>query len=168
MAFRKLDLDHFSLNPFSSIGKEWMLLSAGSEENWNTMTVSWGSLGVLWGKNAATCYVRPQRYTHEFMEKEDSFTLSLLKDGHRDALALCGKMSGREGDKAAAAGLTPVFIEGHPTFEEAKLVIVCKKMAKGKFEPELMIDSGILDQYYSMNDYHEIYYGEILGIYTKD
>ena len=97
-----------------------MLLTAGTKDKFNTMTASWGGAGIFWGKPAVTCYIRPQRYTKEFIDKEELFSVSFLKDGHRDALKLCGSVSGRDHDKIKEAGLTPVFIDGVPAFEEAE------------------------------------------------
>ena len=95
MSFKEIKPEELNFNPFTRIGSDWMLLTAGTEDKFNTMTASWGGAGVFWGKPAVTCYIRPQRYTKEFIDKEELFSVSFLKDGHRDALKLCGSVSGR-------------------------------------------------------------------------
>ena len=108
MSFKEIKPEELNFNPFTRIGSDWMLLTAGTKDKFNTMTASWGGAGVFWGKPAVTCYIRPQRYTKEFIDKEELFSVSFFKDGHRDALKLCGSVSGRDHDKIKEAGLTPV------------------------------------------------------------
>ena len=104
--FIEIDPTTLQNNPFQMLGRDWALVTVSDPDTGkvNTMTVSWGAMGVLWGKNTVTIYIRPQRYTHQFLEKTGHFTLSFY-DGMRDALTLCGRTSGRDGDKIAAAGL---------------------------------------------------------------
>ena len=105
-----------------------MLITAGNEEKCNTMTASWGGVGIMWGKNAVTTYIRPQRYTKEFVDANDTFTISFFDESYRKALNICGSVSGRDKDKIKEAGLTPYFVDGTAAFEEANLILVCKKM----------------------------------------
>ena len=164
MGFSKIMPVDMKGNVFDLIGNRWMLLTAGDKDNLNTMTVSWGGLGVLWGANVATCYVRPQRYTKEFVEREDYFTLSVYGAEFKKQLAICGSKSGREIDKVSECGFTPVFAEcGAPYFEEAELVIVCRKLYFSDFEPENFLDEKIEDCY-EEDDYHRMYIGEIVEI----
>lgn len=93
---KKINIAEQSFNPFELIGKDWMLISAGTAEKWNTMTASWGGVGVMWGKPSATCYIRQSRYTKTFVDDSEFFTLTVLKDGCRDALNLLGSKSGRD------------------------------------------------------------------------
>ncbi len=95
----KVDVKSLKLNPFTAIGEDWLLLTAGNKDNANTMTASWGGMGVLWGKNVVTVYVRPQRFTYQFMENSDYFTVAFFDESWRGALKLCGSKSGREVDK---------------------------------------------------------------------
>ena len=95
MAFKEIKIEELSFNPFTKIAKEWMLITAGDEEKSNTMTASWGGLGIMWGKNVATAYIRPQRYTKEFVDNSDTFTLSFLSEEYRKALSVCGTISGK-------------------------------------------------------------------------
>ena len=164
MGFSKVLPVDMDGNVFDLIGNRWMLLTAGDKNKLNTMTVSWGGLGVLWGVNVATCYVRPQRYTKEFIEKEDYFTLSVYGDEYKKQLAICGSKSGREIDKTAECGFTPAFAEcGAPYYEEAELVIVCRKLYFSDFEPKNFLDGKIKD-WYEPDDYHRMYIGEIVEI----
>ncbi len=160
MSFKEISFKEVKENVVKLINDDWALVTAGDEKNFNTMTVSWGSIGELWFKDVATIYIRPQRYTKEFLDKKDCFTISFYPESQKDALKLCGAKSGRVVDKVKETGLTPVFDEEAPYFNEAKLVLVCKKMAVSKFEPENFIDESIMDTY-SQKDFHYIYYGEI-------
>ena len=108
MSFKRIAPEELRVNPFSMIGKEWMLITAGTVSDCNTMTASWGGLGVIWGKPSATVYIRQSRYTKEFVDREERFTISVFDEAYRPALNLCGKVSGRDCDKIKEAGLTPV------------------------------------------------------------
>ena len=159
---KKIDVKSLQDNVFSLIGDRWMLITAGTAERCNTMTASWGGAGVFWGKPAVTCYIRPQRYTKEFIDKEELFSVSFLKDGHRDALKLCGSVSGRDHDKIKETGLTPVFIDGVPAFEEADTILICRKMYRTSMNPADFIDKGADSKFYPEKDYHDMYIAEIV------
>ena len=165
MAFTKINIAEQSFNPFEKIGKQWMLISAGTANSWNTMTASWGGVGVIWGKPSATCYIRHSRYTKEFVDKSEYFTLTFLKDGHRDALSLLGSESGRDMDKMHDSGLTSIFVDGQPAFEEAELVLVCRKRCKSEIAPEDILQQEIIDNNYADRDFHTMYIGEIVAAY---
>lgn len=165
MAFTKINIAEKTFNPFELIGKQWMLISAGTVKQWNTMTASWGGVGVIWGKPSVTCYIRQSRYTKEFVDENEYFTLSFLKDGYRDVLNRMGSKSGREIDKMHDSGLTPVFVDGQPAFEEASLVLVCRKRCAGKIEPEQILHDETLEKWYGDKDYHSMYIGEIVAAY---
>ena len=153
-------------DPFTLIGKEKLLLAAGRREHWNTMTASWGTVGVLWNKNVLSAVIRPQRYTYEFFEREDYFTATVLRSGMEDAYRICGTKSGRDCDKVALAGLTP-YLEGEAiTFEEARIAIVCKKIYVQDLDPAGFIDSRIND-HYPLKDYHRLYCGEIVDVLCR-
>jgi flavin reductase (DIM6/NTAB) family NADH-FMN oxidoreductase RutF len=128
------------------------------------MTVSWGSFGTIWAKPFAMCVVRPQRYTSEFMEKYDNFTLCSFPEAHRDPLEILGSQSGREMDKVRASGLTPqaATAVSSPIYAEAELVIECKKIYFQDLDPKGFLASYIAPCY--KNDYHRMYFGEILAI----
>ncbi|MBR6790301.1 MAG: flavin reductase family protein [Oscillospiraceae bacterium] len=154
-------------NPFAMLDDQWALVTAADGESANPMTVSWGGLGVIWNKPVATVYIRPQRYTHDLIEKEDLFTISFYGAECRDALKLCGTRSGRDLDKAAEAGLTPVREDGFCYYAEAELVLCCRKIYKDRIRPEgiLSDDDG---KCYPMKDYHDVYFGEIVRVLVKD
>ena len=165
--FEKMDPKNLDQNVFSLIGDRWMLITAGTQEKCNTMTASWGGLGVLWGKPVATVYIRPQRYTLEFVEREDSFSLCFFGEEYRKALSLCGSKSGREIDKVKECGFTVVTAEGAPYFEEADLVLVCKKAYWQDMDPTHFLDGEIDGKWYPQKDYHRIFIGEIVEVLRK-
>ena len=158
-------------NTFELIGKQWMLITAGSKSRFNTMTASWGGLGVLWNKNVATIYVRPSRYTHEFLLQHDRVTLTFLPESCRNALRICGSKSGRDSDKVAEAGLTPIPLEsGAMTFGEARLVLDCRKLYVARMAKEDFTDSAVFDQWYAHPDeggLHTVCILEIENVYTN-
>jgi len=160
--------ERFVACPHDVWNNRWFLLTCGSFEKgeFNTMTVSWGSMGTLWNKPFVQVVVRPSRFTFQFMEKFNSFTLSVLPESYREALQLLGSRSGRDGDKIEEAGLTPIpsgKIEA-PGFSEAELIIECKKIYFDDMEPHHFLDSETIT-HYPERDYHRIYYGEIITIY---
>lgn len=173
--FAEKNIREFPGTPFDRIGKGWMLITAGDVENdsgnWNTMTASWGGLGVLWRKDVAFMFVRPSRYSSGFVNSASLFTLSFFDETHRDVLNICGENSGREIDKAEAAGLTPVFfsegpVDGAVSFKEARDIIICKKIYAHDFDPELFLDESI-EAIYHGRDYHRMFIGEIVGYRTR-
>ena len=167
--FKRTDPKTLNQNVFSAIGTQWMLITAGTGAHCNTMTASWGGLGVLWGKNVATVYIRPQRYTYEFMENSGWFTLSFFGEEYRKALNLCGSRSGRDMDKIAACGFTVASgAGGAPYFAEAELVLVCKKLYWQDLDPAHFLDPDIDRANYPGRDYHRMYIGEIAEALVKD
>ena len=164
---KPVDVHEISENVFSLIGKQWMLITAGTAEHCNTMTASWGGLGVLWGAPAATCYIRPQRYTKEFVDREEYFTLTFFPEEYRKALSLCGSKSGREIDKVKECGFTVKTAScGAPYFEEAQLVLVCRKRFAQAMDPN-NIPQEIKEKWYPQKDYHTMYIGEIVEVLKK-
>lgn len=167
MSFIEISPSELSQNVFDMIGKQWMLVTAGNEQHYNTMTASWGGVGVMWNKNVATTVIRPQRYTFEFIEKSETFTLSFLPEEYREALAICGSKSGRDIDKAKETGLTPVGFEDHVYFEQAEMVFVCRELYKADLTPDGFIDKTIIEQAYPGHDFHRAYIGEIIRVLKK-
>lgn len=161
MSMKEINVKELSFNPFTMIGDEWMLVTAGDEKKYNTMTASWGGVGVMWGKNVVSAVIRPQRYTRVFMEAEEYFTLSVYDGQYRPALSLCGSKSGRDIDKAKETGLTPVFGEKAPYFAEAKLVLVCRKLYVQQMDPASFVDGSCDTKWYPNKDYHYQYVAEI-------
>ncbi|GHV25581.1 flavin reductase [Spirochaetia bacterium] len=168
----------FPGTPFARIGDEWTLITAGSvrtgksvtadKGNWNTMTASWGSLGVLWGKDVAFIFIRPVRHTFEFANANPLFTLSFFDKSYHKALAVCGAKSGRDIDKAAETGITPiVFKDGSIGFKEATEVITCRKLYTQDFDPSKFLEPWIDTECYPQKDYHRMYVGEITSLRVR-
>lgn len=159
------------LKPFSSIGHDWMLITAGSgiaRSEWNTMTASWGGFGVFWNRRTVSCVIRPTRHTFPFVERETLVTFSFFESSMKKALQVCGSTTGADTDKAEAAGLTPVLLEkGAVGFAEARLNLVCRKIYSQDIDPSSFIDPE-LDRNYPEKDYHRMYICEILRVYQSE
>lgn len=164
---QEIKLSEVSLNPFDLIGKEWFLLTSGTPEHYNTMTAGWGTVGFNWGKPVFNCFVRPQRYTYEFMEENEYFTVSFMGKDSRSIMNDCGTYSGRDVDKAQKCGLTPVEVCGSTAFEEAELVFVCKKIYQHDLTTEEMLDSSMDSRWYPQKDYHRSYFGEVVKVLKR-
>jgi len=163
-------------SPVQRINDEWMLITAGdatvSSDNWNTMTASWGALGELWNKDVAFIFIRPGRYTRAFVDDYPLFTLSFFEEKYHKALTFCGEKSGRDYDKAAETGLTPIVfcsgkvddrIAGAIAFKEASEIIVCRKIYAQDIDPLYFLDPSIAGNY-PQRDYHRMYVGEALAL----
>lgn len=168
MGFKEVKIEDLQFNPFTKIGKEWLLITAGNEEKYNTMTASWGGVGVMWGKNIVSTYIRPQRYTKEFVDNNELFTIAFFEENYRPALALCGKVSGRDKDKVKEAGLTPYFTDGTTAFEEADMIMVCRKQYHQEMKPECFDVAENDEKWYPEKDYHTMYMTEILKVLVKE
>jgi len=156
-------------NVFDMLQDEWMLITAGETNCFNTMTAAWGGFGILWRKPIAIIYIRPQRYTYQFTEKYNDFTLSFFgHDNCRKALSFCGSKSGRDFDKPKETGLTPVLTtEKNIAFQEARLIFDCRKLYADDIKPDNFIDIGLDKSIYPTKDYHRFYIGEIIGCYER-
>lgn len=165
--FRKIDIKDLKESAVSLFDDRWALLTAGDAESYNTMTVSWGMMGELWNKDVCTVFVRPQRYTYEFMEKNDGFTLSFFSDEYKKALSFCGSKSGRDYDKAKETGLTPFEGEQGVAFEQAELIINCRKLYVQDMKEECFLDKSIVEKCYN-GDFHRIYVGEVTEVLVKE
>ncbi len=164
--FRSIKPDSIKDNVFKLIGKDWMLVTAGTKDSFNIMTASWGGMGVLWDKKVSIVFIRPTRYTFEFLEKSEVYTLSFLEEQYRDILMYCGTNSGRDVNKVAETSLTPVFGIGSLHFAEPRLVLEIKKIYFQEITPERFLDKAI-PQYYPKKDYHRVYVGEIIQCLTR-
>ena len=168
MGFQETDIHSLEFNPFDKISKQWMLITAGDEEKSNTMTASWGGVGIMWGKEVATAYIRPQRYTKEFVDREERFTLSFLPDQYRTELSYCGSVSGRDEDKIARCGFTVQTAGcGAPYFAEAELVLVCRKLYRQRLDPACFLDGEQDGRWYPQKDYHDMYIAEIVEAWQQ-
>ncbi len=148
-------------NPFGMIGKDWMLVTAKRGEKVNTMTAAWGGLGVMWGKNVAFVVIRPGRYTKEFVDSADTFSLTFFDGGFKKELGYLGSVSGRDEDKISKSGLTLVYEQDTPYFKEGTLVLVCRKLYNQAMLPDCFIDKSCDEKWYPNKDYHILYVAEL-------
>ena len=161
--FQPISTDYLDMNPFNKIGKEWMLITAGDENKCNTMTASWGGMGVLWGKNVVYIFVRESRYTKEFLDAKDYFTINFMDEKYRMEMKYLGAVSGRKEDKIANAKVGVDYSAvGAPYIDDSNLVLVCRKLSATKLTPEQFVDASLDATWYSDKDYHTMYVGEIV------
>jgi flavin reductase (DIM6/NTAB) family NADH-FMN oxidoreductase RutF len=163
---REIDPTAIIDNVFALIGDKWMLITAGTKEAFNTMTASWGGMGVIWGKKVCFCVIRPGRHTYSFMESANDFTLSFFGESHRKALTYCGSHSGRDVDKVKETGITPVFSDKGIYFAEARIVFCLRKLYYQDIDPTHFLDPAIDSTHYPLKDYHRMYVGEITNCLT--
>jgi flavin reductase (DIM6/NTAB) family NADH-FMN oxidoreductase RutF len=178
--WQELPPQNFKGSPFDRIGHNWMLITAGNagpdnSGDWNTMTASWGGLGVLWSKDVAFMFIRPSRRTFEFANNNKLFTLSFFDEPYREALNFIGSNSGRDCDKATSTGLSPLAFDnsiadgraaGAISFKEARDIIVCRTLYTHDLEPQKFLDAPLIEKAYNGKDYHRMYIGEVLTILT--
>jgi flavin reductase (DIM6/NTAB) family NADH-FMN oxidoreductase RutF len=156
------DIESINDSAIRLIGSDWMLVSAGTVSEYNTMTAAWGSLGFLWKMPVATIFIRPQRHTYGFVEKADYFSICFFEEKYREMLNYCGRVSGRDVNKAKETGLEAVDHENKAVyFSQAKLVMICRKLYYQDLQPEHFLDKGI-NKLYPQQDYHRMYIGEIV------
>ncbi len=172
-----MDLDEFKTikpteindNAIKLIGSDWMLITAGNKESYNTMTASWGFLGFMWNKPCAVCFIRPTRYTFDFIEKSENFTLSFFDaEKYRKMLSFCGSKSGRDTDKIKECGITPLEMKnGAVSFKESKLILNCKKLYTQDLAEEGFLNKAIFEAAYSKEKLHKMYISEITEVLIK-
>lgn len=158
-------------NFFEAIGKEWMLITAGSQEHFNTMTASWGGIGFLWNKPVVFVFIRPERYTFGFAEQSDYFTLSFLGEENRAIHKVCGSKSGREVNKVKETGLKPIVTEkGNILFEQGRLSLECRKLYTDTIKEEYFIHPETVKQWYggAHGGFHHLYVAEITGAWVRE
>lgn len=166
MSFEKSNMRALSESPVKMIADDWALVTAGTKDAFNTMTVSWGGVGEIWGKDAAFIFIRPQRHTLSFLDANGRFTLCFFGGEYKKELTFCGRNSGKDVDKVAETGLTPVFDGDTTYFGEATVVLKCRKMSKFTLEPEGFIDPD-LPSNYTAGDYHKMFIAEIEEVLVK-
>lgn len=167
---KKISVSELKDNMFDAIGKEWMLVTAGTPEKFNMMTASWGGTGILWGKPVAFIFIRPERYTYEFIEKGDTLTLSFLGEAHRDIHKICGSQSGRDINKVAASGLKPYVTEnGNIAYEQARLILECKKLYADFIDADNFVDKLLISRWYGEGHggFHKMYILEIQNVLVE-
>lgn len=167
---QNIAIGDFAFDP-SIIREQWLLLTAGefAPGKFNSMTISWGSVGEIWNKAFFQVVVRPTRYTRGFMEKNVGFTLCVFPTANKPALSLLGSKSGRDGDKILESGLTPIpsSLVTAPGYDEAELIVECRKIYWQDLDPSHFLDPAI-EMNYAQKDYHRAYFGEILSVSGTD
>ena len=168
-SFKEIKPIEITENPFKLIGNDWMLVTAEHEGKCNMMTASWGGVGIMWNKPVAYTFIRPQRYTFDFLEKGEYFAISFLPEGYKEQLSFCGTKSGRDFDKVKETGLTPVFDEKAPYFAESKVVVICRKMYAQSLNGESIVDKSVFSSYApDGSDFHKMYISEIEKVLVKE
>ncbi len=166
--YKQIESKEFNESPFSLIGTDWLLITAEKDGKQNTMTASWGGLGHLWNKDVAYIVLRPQRYTKQFVDAADTFSLTVFDNSFKKQLGYLGTVSGKDENKIEKTGLTVAHELDTPYFTEAKTVLICKKLYAQPFEPECFLDKSLCEQCYPEKDYHTLYIGEVLKIMVKE
>ena len=164
---KEINIRELKDNFVKMISNDWALLTAGKSDDFNTMTVSWGGIGELWNKDVCFVFVRPQRYTYEFMEKNGYFSLSFFGGEYKKELGVCGSKSGRDIDKISETGFSPIDLGKAVGFEQAKVNIILKKLAYQDMKPDGFIDESIMNNY-ANNDFHRVYIGEIVKVIIEE
>ncbi len=165
--FRDICLKDFKENVIKIISQEYMLITAGDKDNFNMMTASWGFMGEMWGEDSVAVVVRPSRYTMDFIDKSDYFTLSFYGEDNK-IHKICGSKSGRDVDKLAETGLTPICDDNYVWFDEARLVLKIKKKYVQPMSAEYLTDKSVDEKWYKDGDWHNLIIGSIERIYVKE
>ena len=165
---REIKHELFEENVFKMIGKDWLLVTAQKDGEVNTMTASWGALGIMWNRKVAYIFLRPQRYTREFIDSADKLSISVLPDSFRKDLVYLGTVSGRDEEKISKTNLTLTNYEGVPGFEESRLTLICKKLFVQRITEDSFIEKDIIDKWYPERDYHLMYVVEIEKILENE
>lgn len=165
--FKEIRCEELSNNIFKLISKDWGLVTVNCENKINAMTVSWVQMGHLWNKDVVTVYIRPQRYSYDFMEKEDTFSLAFFTEGHREQLSYLGSASGRDEDKLKKCNYTTALIEGVPVIEQADVVFLCKKIYVDDIKEDKFLGGEFVESCYPKRDFHRSYTSEIIKILVR-
>lgn len=178
MSFKEIEIDKLNLNPMTLFGKDWGIISAGNQENgYNGMTIAWGHLGAIWDRKTskgkiiiptACVYLRPQRYTKQFFDNEELFSIAFFDTKYKKALGYMGSHSRKDEDKIKNAKLTPLFIDGTTAYQEAKMILICKKIYHAPILENGFETVNIVRENYPNKDFHEMYVGEILKVYIQE
>ena len=166
--FKEIDINKIKINPFTVINDDWFLITAGDKSKYNTMTASYGAMGICFSKNVFTIYVKKSRYTYEFLENSDYFSICFFDEIYHHGLNVCGNLSGRTSNKVEVAGFTPNFKEKAPMFEEAKTVFICKKLLSHEFDKKDFVSNKIYDACYDGEEPHTMFMGEIVKVLHND
>ncbi len=165
---KKIEIEKLDRNLISLIHNDWAVLTVPDEGKVNGMTVNWVQMGWLWNKAVVTVYVRPQRHTYPLIERESCFSLAFFDNDQREKLAYLGKASGKDVDKLAHVGYTTTLLDGAPCIDQARLVLVLKKLATMEISDAEFIDKAVENASYPNRDYHKAYTCEILAAYLNE
>lgn len=169
MSFKEVSPYELSDNAFKLIGKDWGLVTVKTDSGVNMMTVSWGGVGIMWNKPVTYCFIRPQRYTFDYLNGEEYFSLCFMPEEYRKQLTLCGTKSGRDIDKVAECGFTVQDEAQTPYFEQSRLVLICKKLYAQDLTPDSVIDPAVGKNYApDSSDYHKMFISEIVQVLVKE
>lgn len=163
----EIKAEELNKSSFQMIGNDWMLITAKHNNKSNTMTASWGGFGVMWNKNVSFIVVRPQRYTKTFIDSSDNFSLCFFDEKYKNELTYLGTVSGKDEDKMSKTALTLSYYEDIPYFEEANIIITCKKLFAQEFNDNSFIEKDLIEKNYPNNDYHTLYISEVEKIFLK-
>lgn len=165
--FQPYPIESLEFDPFTQFRNKWGAITAGADGKVNTMTASWGCVGELWGKDVGLIFVRDSRYTKEFIDKSDTFSISFFDDRYHAALKYLGQVSGRDEDKIQSARLHVNYIEDIPFIDEGNFIILCRKIAAVKLTEETFLSKEILPTWYADGDFHTMYVGEIIQVLAR-
>jgi flavin reductase (DIM6/NTAB) family NADH-FMN oxidoreductase RutF len=168
MGFVEKRAEDLMLNPFKMFKENWVLITAGTDEKFNTMTAGWGGLGVYLQKNAATVYIRPQRYTKEFVDNNECFSITAFSNDCKEQLTYLGRVSGRDEDKIQKVGYTVAFDKGVPYIQEGNMVFICRKILHCDILGENFANPLYTEKAYPSGDYHMLYIAEIEKVLVKE
>ena len=165
---KEIKAEEFDYNVFKTIGKDWLLLTAAAGDKINAMTASWGGMGVMWNKNVAFLFLRPQRYTKELLDQTDGLTISVFDEQYRKMMNYFGTACGRNEDKITKSGLTKFESDGRMFYGDARITMFCKKLYAQEMKPECFIDMESKEKWYPEQDYHTMYVVEIERILINE
>ncbi|MFV0479196.1 MAG: flavin reductase family protein [Anaerorhabdus sp.] len=165
--FKEIKSSELDKNIFEMIAKEWAIITVQADQKVNAMTASWLQMGHLWNKDVVTVYVRPQRYTNDFIKKEETFSVAFFGEGYRKELAYLGVATGREEDKLEHCQMSTTLWDNVPIIEQAEVVFVCKKLYQGQLNKEKFLDEDVRETCYEKDDFHHAYVAEIVHVLVK-
>lgn len=165
---KELNPELITDNTFKLIDKDWMLVTAKKDDKINTMTASWGGLGIMWDQQVAFVVIRSERYTKKFIDASETFSLTFLDESYRKTLGYLGSVSGRDENKIEKSNLTVEYSEDTPYFGEGRMIAICKKLYAQPISPEFFTVTGFDEKFYPEKDYHTMYIAKIEKVLIKD
>ena len=164
---QEISISDFKENPFTLIGDEWFLITTEKDGKTNTMTASWGGLGVMWNRNVISVYIRPSRYTKQFVDFKSKFSVCVLPKNYRDVMSYCGKYSGRDKDKISECKLTVAHGFDTVWLKESRLVFICRKLYVQPMDSSMLLENDLKEKFWK-DDIHTLYIAEIEKILLEN